>query len=141
MPNEEHDVDPHVPEAERARLERIAAEAERGRLERIASVHRELAELEAVNDAVTSALQMRSTRTRAGSVAYSIRLGREELEALERRAATRGLKPTVLARNLIRVGLAPGESGDLIDAIERVAAALDDLRALVGATPMRSGFD
>ncbi len=36
---------------------------------------------------------------------YSLRLDSEEVAALEVQAAARGLKPSVLARNLIRVGL------------------------------------
>ena len=66
---------------------------------------RELAELEAFNRAVADGLELRSERTAGASVVYSIRLDRGELRALERRALVAGIKPTVLARNLIRVGL------------------------------------
>jgi hypothetical protein len=75
------------------------------RAKRIAAVHRELAELEAVNGAVADGLQLRSRGAGGPSVVYSIRLDRGELMALERRAYVAGVKPTVLARNLIRIGL------------------------------------
>jgi len=117
------------------------AERERGRLERIAAVHRELEELEAVGRAVEDGLQMRSKRAVGGSLAYSIRLDRGEVEALEKRAAAYGLKPTVLARNFIRMGLAPHGSGPVVDAIGRLELAVAELRALIGSSPMRSAFD
>jgi hypothetical protein len=80
-----------------------------GSLIAIAAVERELAEMASANDAVSAGLQMRSARAGGRSMVYSIRLGRGEVEALERRAAANGLKPTVLARNLIRMGLAPAD--------------------------------
>jgi hypothetical protein len=84
---------------------------------------------------------MRSARAEGRSRVYTVRLDSGEVAALERRAAARGPKPTVLARNLVRVGLAPRESGDLLDALDRIAAAVEDLRALVGSSSMRSSFD
>jgi hypothetical protein len=60
------------------------------------------------------------------------------MTALERRAASTGLKPTVLARNLVRVGLRTRHEDDLSPVIERVAdalaeaqSAMDELRSLV----------
>lgn len=118
-----------------------ASDLHPGRLAAIAAVHRELAEMEAADEAVAADLGMRGARARSGSMVYSLRLDPGEVEAIERRAAMHGLKPTVFARNLIRVGLAPRESGDLLDALDRIAAAVQELRALVGAAPMRAGFD
>ena len=109
--------------------------------ERIAAVHRELAELDAVNSAVSDGLRMRSQRAAGPSVVFSIRLDRGELMALERRAYIADIKPTVLARNLIRVGLTKSAGSEVTEAVERLAAAVEELRALVGSTPMRSGFD
>jgi hypothetical protein len=128
-------------EVNEANLDPALAAAERGRLERIAAVHRELAELEAVDDAVAGGLRMRYRRGTGASMPYSIRLDRGEVEALERRAVSRGLKPTVLARNLIRIGLNPNGAADLAEAAQRVADAVDQLRRIVGASSMRTGFD
>lgn len=89
------------------------------RAQRIAAVHRELAELEAVNGAVADGLQMRSRGAGGPSVVYSIRLDRGELMALERRAYVAGVKPTVLARNLIRIGLTKSAGCEVVDAVER----------------------
>ena len=105
-----------------------------------AHVRRQLAELEAVDAAIAAGLQMRSSSTRAASVVYSIRMDRYELRALERRALIAGIKPSVLARNLIRVGLTRSGSPEVVDAVERVGQALDELRGLVGSTPL-TGFD
>jgi hypothetical protein len=111
------------------------------RAQRIAAVHRELAELEALNGAIADGLRMRITRTGGPSVAYTIRLDRGELMALQRRAFAAGIKPTVLARNLIRVGLTKSAGCEVAEAVERVAAAVEELRALVASSPMRLGFD
>lgn len=103
-----------------------------GSIAAIMAVRRERAEMEALDNAVADGLSMRTVRARGTSIAYSIRLDAGEVGALERRAAMRGLKPTVLARNLIRMGLAPSGSADVADAIDRLAAALEELRAVVG---------
>jgi hypothetical protein len=103
-----------------------------GSLIAIRAVRRERAELEAIDDAVRGGLQLRSARTRSCSIPYSVRLDRGEVDALERRAAAYNLKPTVLARNLIRMGLAPGGAAEVAQTIDRVHAALEELRSLVG---------
>ena len=70
-------------------------------------------------------LAPRSTRRASGpSVVFSIRLDQREVAAIEARAAVTGIKPSVLARNLIRTGLAAW-NGD------RIAAAVDQLEAVV----------
>lgn len=72
----------------------------------IAAVMRELAEMQATDSAVAEGLSRRSQREAVGaSVAYSLRLDPGEMAALKRRAAAMGIKPSVLARNLIREGL------------------------------------
>jgi hypothetical protein len=121
--------------------ERSASDTHPGRLEAIAAVHSQLAEMDVADGAVAEGLRMRSARAEGRSRVYTVRLDSGEVAALERRAAARGPKPTVLARNLVRVGLAPRESGDLLDALDRIAAAVEDLRALVGSSSMRSSFD
>jgi hypothetical protein len=118
-----------------------AGEAHPGRLAAIAAVHRELAAMDAADEAVAAGLRTRGVKPGGRSVVYSIRLDSGEVAALAERAAARGLKPTVLARNLIRVGLAPREAGDVLDGLDRIALAVDDLRALIGSAPMRAGFD
>lgn len=85
-------------------------------------------------------LRMRSTRGAGPSVAYSIRLDRGELMALERRALLIRMKPTVLARNLIRIGLSTPAEVDVAGAVERIALAVEELRALVGSSPMLPDF-
>jgi hypothetical protein len=54
---------------------------------------------------VRSELAARLRRRGGASLVYSVRLDPSEIAALTRRAAEMGIKPTVLARNLIRVGL------------------------------------
>jgi hypothetical protein len=66
----------------------------------------ELERFDAEDAAVVAGLAQRSTRRAPGrSTCYSVRLDQGEVAALERRAAAVGLKPSVLARNLIRLGL------------------------------------
>lgn len=104
--------------------------AEADRLARIAAVHGELSQLEARDEAVR--LRPRRKRRVTGpSVVYSIRLDPAEVAALEAQAAALEMKPTALARNLIRGGLA-GCSGDVVArAVDRLEGALDELRAVV----------
>ena len=99
----------------------------------LAEVEREIAELRAADEQVAAGLAQRTARRQTGaSVVYSIRLDRGEVAALERRAAALGIKPTVLARNLLRVGLSHRADADLDAAISRAEAAVRELRALVG---------
>jgi hypothetical protein len=77
---------------------------EDARRARIAAVEREIAEMEALDAAVAAGLSQRRVRAQA-SVVYSLRLDAGEVTALERRAASLGMKPTVLARSLLRRGL------------------------------------
>src|SRR3954447_18683954 len=102
----------------------------------IASVEREIAEMEAADAAVAAGLAQR--RVRAGrTVVFSVRLDGGEVDALERRAAAIGLKPTVLARNLIRIGLSqpmgPVPGLDRRGQVGRVRAPGWRPRALAGA--------
>jgi hypothetical protein len=80
------------------------------------------------------ALQLSRRRSdNRSSVVYSLRLGREEVEALEKRAAVRGVKPTALARNLIRIGLIdePLDLPAIVEAVGRVEDACAELRGLL----------
>lgn len=101
-----------------------------GSAEAIAAVQRELAAL-----TETAQLTPRTGRAdRAGSAAsavFTLRLDREELAALERRARARGIKPSVLARNFIRAGLSAGGRDPLAPVVERLEDAVAELRALV----------
>jgi hypothetical protein len=71
----------------------------------VREVERELAEFDAIDARVEQGLSQRPRRRIGNSVVYSFRLDPGELMALERRAALLGLKPSVLARNLVREGL------------------------------------
>ncbi|HKC28948.1 MAG TPA: hypothetical protein VKB75_13130 [Jatrophihabitans sp.] len=103
-----------------------------GRALAIAAVKRELAEMEAYDAAVEQGLKVRGSRRRAGvSMVYSVRLDTLEVDALERRAVYLGLKPSVLARNLIRIGLQPGRNEEVSLAINRLETAVEELRGLV----------
>jgi hypothetical protein len=103
------------------------------RTEILAAVERELAEVRAADEQVAAGLAQRTARRQTGaSVVYSIRLDAGEVAALERRAAAVGIKPTVLARNLLRMGLSRRADTDLDAAIGRAEAAVRELRALVG---------
>ena len=82
------------------------------RLALINEVQRELDELEEVDAAVAAGLAERRRARANPSVVFSLRLDPGEVSALERRAAALGLKPSVLARNLVRRGLdAAGDPG------------------------------
>ena len=74
----------------------------------VREVERELAEFDAIDAAVEQGLAQRPRRQKGSSVVYSFRLDPGEVMALERRAAALGLKPSVLARNLVREGLRGG---------------------------------
>ena len=80
----------------------------------IAAVRRELEEMERADAAIADDLAIRSNRAVGALVAYSLRLDPGEMAALKRRAASMGMKPSVLARNLIRQGLR-GRDGDGAD--------------------------
>lgn len=83
-------------------------------------------------DAAAGLVRVRDRRKRAGpSLVFSVRLDLSEIEALERRAAVVGLRPSVLARNLIRVGLSCGGTAELSDALDRLESTVAELRALV----------
>lgn len=100
--------------------------------DRIAAVHRALAEMEAHDEAVTRlAAEGRRRRATGSSVVFSLRLDPAELSALEVAAARRDLKPTVLARNLIRVGLSAPPENAVSAAVSRVEEMVQELRAIV----------
>jgi hypothetical protein len=80
------------------------------RLAIIRQVERELAEFEVIDAAVENGLAERHRRYLRPSVVYSLRLDPGEVDALHRRAAALGVKPSVLARNLLRAGLVAGSS-------------------------------
>ena len=97
----------------------------------IAQVRRDLEELESSAAAAANLPPSRRRGESGISAVFTVRLDRDELSALERRAKVVGLKPSVLARNLIRAGLAhPGDQG-VSAALDRLEAAMDELRALV----------
>ncbi len=65
------------------------------------------------------------------TVVYTIRLDREEFRALKRRGGFLNLKPSVLARNLIRAGLTTRPDPMSSDAVEELETAVEQLRAVV----------
>jgi hypothetical protein len=63
-------------------------------------------------------------------VVFSIRLDPAEFAALEARAASKHLRPSVLARNLIRVGLARSNGDAVARAVDQIEGAVEELRAV-----------
>jgi hypothetical protein len=95
-----------------------------------AQVQRELAEAVAADEA----MKLRPSRRSATgpSTVFTVRLGNDELVALERRAALNGIKPSVQARNLIRIGLAGERDPDrLSELVEQLADLVAELRERV----------
>jgi len=74
----------------------------------------------------------RPRQNRNDSISYSIRLYPEEVEMIETRARKLGLRPTGLARNLIRSGLASGGQDEVTDTLDRLEMIVSELRSLVG---------
>ncbi|MDP9117994.1 MAG: hypothetical protein M3O28_12195 [Actinomycetota bacterium] len=98
---------------------------------RIAQVYRDLERMRAEDEAVR--LAPRSLRRKTGSsIVFSVRLDPAEVAALEAKALVLGIRPTVLARSLIRTGLASGHGAEIADAVDRLEAAVCELRAAVG---------
>ncbi|MGH8961768.1 MAG: hypothetical protein ACRDWT_11360 [Jatrophihabitantaceae bacterium] len=102
---------------------------EADRAERIAAVHRDLALLTAEPHLPPRAARERRSES-AVSTVFTVRLDRDELEALQRHAQVRGMKPSVLARNFIRVGLTEGGSDAMASVIDRLEDAVAELRAV-----------
>jgi hypothetical protein len=71
----------------------------------------------------------RTRKITGPSVVFSVRLDPEELAALERRATKLHMRPTTLARACIRTGIARSGRGDIADALDRLEAAMQELRA------------
>jgi hypothetical protein len=98
----------------------------------IEAVERDFAELQAADAAIAAGLAKRREQRRASNV-FSLRLDPGEFDALERRAAALGVKPSVLARNFIRIGVSGSLDLRLREVLERLEADLDGLReALIG---------
>lgn len=101
-----------------------------GQARALAAVEREMRQWELDDAAVAAGLCPRSERHGpARSIVYSVRLDHGEVAALERRAAARGLRPSVLARNLICIGLSNDRSAT--EALGRLEAAVAELRNLI----------
>ena len=100
---------------ERTAVERTAAQSagvESIQQAHIRAVERQLAAYAEEDRQLSDRLSARARRRAGSSVVYSLRLDPDELAALERRAAVLGLKPSVLARNLVRMGLQNGWRSD-----------------------------
>ncbi|HVU90597.1 MAG TPA: hypothetical protein VHC23_00080 [Jatrophihabitans sp.] len=98
----------------------------------IDAVHRDLAELEAADAAIAAGLAKRREQRRVSSV-FTLRLDPGEFEALERRAAALGMKPSVLARNFIRIGVSGRLDLRLQQTADRLARDLADLQEALTA--------
>ncbi|WP_375499460.1 hypothetical protein [uncultured Jatrophihabitans sp.] len=78
-----------------------------------------------------------STDTVEGRIAQATRpapdgrLDPSEVNELAERAALAGMKPTALARNLIRIGLAGNRGAELADAVDRLDAVVQELRGVL----------
>jgi len=107
------------------------SEFERGRLSRIAAVQRRLERFEQEDQAAAQLPARRKRRVTGPSIVVSIRFDPAEVAALEQQAAAIGIKPTVLARNLVRIGLSGRNDGALAQAVDQLDAAVADVRALV----------
>jgi hypothetical protein len=94
--------------------------------ERIAAVERALAEPPRRFDP-----SRRTREPRGPSVVFSFRLDPREVLELERRAAMLDIKPTVLARNLVRCGLERRSRDEIAPVVDRLEAAIAELRYLV----------
>jgi len=116
-------IDPEEP----ASPVRVRTPSELAREEALRVVYQEIAELEAADAAVRAGLSARARRNES-SVVYSIRLDPGEVRALEARAAARGIKPSILARNLVRCGLQEDPDLRLAAALDRFESALGELR-------------
>jgi hypothetical protein len=112
----DHATDPPLTPSQLARRDAIRA------------VEREVAEMAAEEAAVRAGLSARARR-RDASVVYSVRLDPGEVRALEVRAAAYGIKPSMLARNLVRCGLEERPDVRLAQALNEFEAALGELRA------------
>jgi glycine cleavage system pyridoxal-binding protein P len=96
----------------------------------IAAVRREEAQWEAAAEAAR--LAPRSTRrTSESSIVFSVRLDPREVAALEARAALIGIGPSVLARNLIRTGLAAWNGDTVAAVVDQLEAVVSELRAVI----------
>jgi len=115
-------IDPEQPEPARP-----LTPSELARAEALRVVYQEIAEIEAADAAVRAGLSARARRNES-SVVYSIRLDPGEVRALEARAAARGIKPSILARNLVRCGLQEDPDLRLAAALDRFESALGELR-------------
>jgi hypothetical protein len=97
---------------------------------RIAIVQRELEALERQREAAR--LTPRSKRRVTGaSIVFSMRLDPAEVRALEVKAHMMGIRPTVLARNLVRIGLGADQDDALTSAVDRLEAAVYELRSIL----------
>ncbi|WP_375490336.1 hypothetical protein [uncultured Jatrophihabitans sp.] len=96
-----------------------------------AALDREDAERRAVEDQVERAVGRAKRRSTGPSIVFSIRLGLDEVEALEQRAAEREVPPSVLARALIRTGLRANGAAALSRAVDHLEDAVAELRAAV----------
>lgn len=74
----------------------------------------------------------RVRRQTGASVVFSVRLEHDEVEMIEARAARMGLRPTHVARNLIRSGLSTERSDEIVDTVARLDQIVQELRSLTG---------
>lgn len=93
----------------------------------LAAVERELAALEASDRAGRLPPGQRRSANSISSV-FTLRLDHDERVALEARAAALDVKPSALARSLIRRGLMRSEI-TIDEALDRIEAAVAELRA------------
>jgi hypothetical protein len=99
-----------------------------GRAARIAYVARELEQLKNDDFRVAEKLARGSYPDDGPARMFSMRLRPAEIAALDERAAQLRLKPSMLARNLVRAGLRAGHRPDAAKpSIERLVEVLDNL--------------
>ena len=89
-----------------------------------------MARIGAADEAARQATRA-ARRPSGASVVFSIRLDPRELAAIDARAAVIGVKPSVLARNLIRTGLAAMNSDRVAALVDQLETVVSELRAAV----------
>jgi hypothetical protein len=121
-------------ESQAANIDRQAANTEPRAVSDIQAyivglVEKQLEEFDAAEAAI--AANLNKDRERGAPRVLSVRLDVGERRALERRAAISGIKPSVLARNLIRVGLSRSADTALAEAVTHLESAVAELREAV----------
>jgi hypothetical protein len=99
----------------------------------IAAVRRQEALFDAAEAKLAARVAGEGAGNRPGGATrvFSFRIDVQELRALERRAVLLDVKPSVLARNFVRIGLGGHSTNEIATIVDRLENDLAELRALV----------